>query len=44
MTPDKGGDMYLSLTSTQPAQDVWLIESKASYHMTPHKEWLYEYE
>jgi hypothetical protein len=44
MTPDKGGDVYLVSTSTQSDQDVWLIESGESYHMTPHIEWLCEYE
>jgi hypothetical protein len=36
MTPDKGGDVYMASTSTHSDQDVWLIDSKASYHMTPH--------
>jgi hypothetical protein len=44
MTPNKGGDVYLPLTSTQSDQDVWLIESGAYYHMIPHREWFYEYE
>jgi hypothetical protein len=44
MTSDKGGDVYLVSTSTQSDQDVWLIDSGASYHMTPHKEWFCEYE
>jgi hypothetical protein len=44
MTPDKGGDVYLASTSTQSDQDVWLIDSGASYHMTPHREWFCEYE
>jgi hypothetical protein len=44
MTSDKGGDVYPTSTSTQSDQDVWLIESRASYHITPHKEWLCEYE
>jgi hypothetical protein len=43
-TPDKGGDVYLASTSTQSDQDVWLIDSGASYHMTPHREWFCEYE
>jgi hypothetical protein len=42
--PDKGGDMYLALTSTQSEHDVWLIDSGAHFHMTPHKDWFYEYE
>ena len=36
--------MYLASTSTQLESDVWLIDSSASFHMTPHKEWFYEYE
>jgi hypothetical protein len=31
-------------TGTHADHDVWLIDSVASYHMTPHREWLYEYE
>jgi hypothetical protein len=44
MTPDKGGDVYLASTNTQLDQDVWLIDSGESYHMTPHREWFCEYE
>jgi hypothetical protein len=44
MTPYKGGDVYMALTSTHSDQDVWLIDSEASYHMTPHRKWLFEYE
>jgi hypothetical protein len=36
--------VYLVSTSTQSDQDVWLIDSGASFHMTPHREWFYEYE
>jgi hypothetical protein len=36
--------VYLASTSTQLDQDVWLIDSGSSYHMTPHKEWFCEYE
>jgi hypothetical protein len=43
-TPNKGGNVYLVSTSTQLDQDVRLIESGESYHMTPHREWFYEYE
>lgn len=31
------GDMYLSPTSTKSHCDTWLINSNASYHMTPQK-------
>ena len=36
--------MYLDSTSTQSERDFWLIDSGASFHMTPHREWLCEYE
>lgn len=36
--------MYLASTSTQSRQDSWLINSGASFHMTPHKYSFYEYE
>jgi hypothetical protein len=40
----EGGDVYLTSTSTHTDRDVWLIDSGASYHMTPHREWFSEYE
>jgi hypothetical protein len=40
----EGCDAYLAYTSTHVDHDVWLIDSSASYHMTPHKEWFSEYE
>jgi hypothetical protein len=43
-TIDKGVDVYLASTTTQSNQDVWLIDSGASCHMMPHREWLCEYE
>jgi len=43
-TPNKGGDVYLASTSKKSDQDVWLIDSRASCHMTQHKERLCEYE
>ena len=36
--------MYLAYTSTQSERDFWLIDSGASFHMTPHRECFYEYE
>ena len=36
--------MYLASTSTQLECDFWLIYSGASFHMTPHREWFFEYE
>ena len=41
---EEGGDVYLASTSTHEDHGVWLIESGASYHMTPHREWFSEYE
>jgi hypothetical protein len=35
--------VYLVLTSTQSDHDVWFIDSGASFHITPNKEWFYEY-
>jgi hypothetical protein len=43
-TPDKGGDVYLASINTQSDQDIWLIDSGESYHVTSHKEWFCEYE
>ena len=34
----EGGDVYLTSTSTHANRNVWLIDSGASYHMTPHRE------
>jgi hypothetical protein len=41
---EEGGDVYLASTSTHSDHDVWLINSGASFHMTPHREWFCEYE
>jgi hypothetical protein len=41
---EEGGDVYLASISTHVDLDVWLIDSGASYHMTPHREWFSEYE
>jgi hypothetical protein len=41
---EEGGDVYLASTSTHADRDVWLIDSGASYHVTPHREWFSEYE
>jgi hypothetical protein len=40
----EGGDVYLAYTSTHVDHDVWLINSGASYHMTPGREWFSDYE
>ena len=36
--------MYLASTGNPSECDTWLIDSGASCHMTPHREWLCEYE
>jgi hypothetical protein len=36
--------VYLASTGTQSEHDFWLIDSGASFHMTPHRGWFYEYE
>jgi hypothetical protein len=41
---EEGGDAYLASSSTHADHEAWLVESGASFHMTPHREWFYEYE
>jgi hypothetical protein len=36
--------VYLASSSTHAEHEAWLVESGASFHMTPHKEWFCEYE
>jgi len=36
--------VYLASSSTHVDHEAWLIDLGASFHFTPHKEWLYEYE
>eukprot|EP00253_Pinus_taeda_P006102 PITA_06102 len=43
-TSDEGGDVYLASSSTHVDHEAWLIDSGASFHFTPHKEWFYKYE
>ena len=40
----EGGDVYLDSTSTQLESDFWLIDSSSFSHMTPQRDWFYEYE
>jgi hypothetical protein len=40
----EGGDVYLASTGTHSERGVWLIDLGVSHHMTPHREWFYEYE
>eukprot|EP00253_Pinus_taeda_P034923 PITA_34923 len=43
-TSDEGGDVYLASSSTHVDHEAWLIDSHASFHFTPHREWFCEYE
>ena len=36
--------MYHSSMGNHSKHDIWLIDSAASCHMSPHREWFYEYE
>ena len=40
---EEGGDVYLPSMGNHSERDIWLIESSVSCHMTPHREWFYEY-
>jgi hypothetical protein len=41
---EEGGDVYLDSSSTHADHEAWLVDSGASFHMTPHREWFCEYE
>ena len=41
---EEGGDVYLASMGNSTERDIWLIDSGASCHITPHREWFYEYE
>jgi hypothetical protein len=41
---EEGGDVYLASMGRHADRGVWLIGLGVSYHMTPHREWFYEYE
>eukprot|EP00253_Pinus_taeda_P002190 PITA_02190 len=44
-TLDEGGDVYVdSSSSTHVDHEAWLIDSGASFHFNPHREWFCEYE
>ena len=43
-TSDEGGDVYLASSSTHVDHEAWLVDSSASFHFTPHRELLCEYE
>jgi hypothetical protein len=36
--------VYLASSNTHEDHEAWLVESGASFHMTPHREWFCEYE
>jgi hypothetical protein len=40
----EGRDVYFSSSSTHEYHEAWLVDSGASFHMTPHREWFCEYE
>eukprot|EP00253_Pinus_taeda_P004778 PITA_04778 len=43
-TSNESGDVYLASLGTQVDHEAWLIDSCASFHFTPHREWFCEYE
>eukprot|EP00253_Pinus_taeda_P033579 PITA_33579 len=43
-TSNEGGDVYLVSSSTHVDHETLLIDSGASFHFTPHREWFCEYE
>ena len=36
--------MYLASSSTHVDHEAWLIDSSASFHFTPHREWFCKYD
>jgi hypothetical protein len=36
--------VYLDSSSTHADHETWLVDSDASFHITPHREWFCEYE
>jgi hypothetical protein len=36
--------VYLDFSTTHADHEAWLVDSGASFHMTPHREWFCEYE
>jgi hypothetical protein len=41
---EEGGYVYVASSSTHADHEAWLVDSCASFHMTPHREWFCEYE
>jgi hypothetical protein len=36
--------VYVASSIKHANHEAWLVDSGASFHMTPHMEWFYEYE
>jgi hypothetical protein len=36
--------VYLAYSTTHANHEAWLVDSGASFHMTPHREWFSKYE
>ncbi|MCZ2221961.1 zinc finger domain-containing protein [Corynebacterium pilbarense] len=43
-TSKEGGDVNLASSSTHVDHEAWLVDSGASFHMIPHREWFCKYE
>jgi hypothetical protein len=41
---EEGGHAYFYSSSTHEDHEEWLVDSSASFHMTPRREWFCEYE
>jgi hypothetical protein len=41
---EEGGYVYLASSSTHSNNEACIVDSGASFHMTPHREWFCEYE
>jgi hypothetical protein len=41
---EEEGDVYLDSSRIDAYHKAWLVDSHASFHMTPHREWFCEYE
>jgi hypothetical protein len=41
---EEGGYVYLYSSRTNEHHEAWLVDSGASFHINPHKEWFYENE
>jgi hypothetical protein len=44
ISKEEGGDVYLDSSSTHSDHEAWLVDSGASFCMTPHRKWFCEYE